>query len=56
MTDRERRDALSDGVYGWMADHPISTYDALSDGAAKGVKEWLDAHREEIVEALKREL
>lgn len=51
-TDHEKLEALTDGVFAWMADRPISTHDALEDGARKGVIERLDANRGEIIEAI----
>lgn len=49
MTEREKREAISDGVYAWLSDHPVSFYDALSNGAERGVSKWLDANIDEEV-------
>lgn len=41
--------ALSDGVFAWMNDHPVSTYDGLGDGAQRGLERWLDGNADDFV-------
>jgi len=56
VADRRKLEALTDGVFAWMADHPISVHDALSEGVKEGVKQWLNAHADEVVEAIAERL
>lgn len=46
---RSQQQAISDGVYAWMAEHPISVHDAIEDGAKKGIIEWLDQNGEDLL-------
>lgn len=52
IRDREKLDALAEGVAAWMAGHPISTHDALCDGAKQGVTRWLDDNAAEFIDRL----
>jgi hypothetical protein len=56
MSDRDKAEALSDGVYGWMGNHPLSTHDAISDGAARGLRAWLDANAAEFVDIIAKKV
>lgn len=50
--DREKSEALSDGVYAWMSQHDVSTGDALITGAKQGTTRWLDDNADEFLERL----
>lgn len=50
--DRNKLKALADGVFDWMADHPLSSHDALCEGADKGVNRLLDNNAEEFLDQL----
>ena len=42
MTDEEKSRAISDGIYAWCCEHPISTQDAIEEGAKKAVESFLN--------------
>lgn len=51
-TERQELEAISDGVQAWLENHPISGGDCLVDGARKGIVEWLDRNRDDVIEAI----
>ena len=52
MSDRDKLEALTNGVFAFLADREISTQESIADGAKAGVIQWMDANREAIVEAI----
>ncbi len=39
-------------VYQWLCDHPISAHDAIQDGIAKAAAQWLEEHKDKIIEEI----
>lgn len=57
MSDARIRALLegtADGLYAWLEDHPVSVVGPLIDEIGDSMTRWLDANREEIVEAIAR--
>ena len=51
-TEREKLEAISEGVFAWFADHPISIPETIESGVYKAVYKWFDDHETEIIDAI----
>ena len=52
LTTRQNMEAIADGVAFWIDQHPISSCDALANGADGGVTKWLDNNADEFLDRL----
>ncbi len=52
MTDQDKKEALREGVYNWLVDHPLSAADGLAMGAEKAVFRWLQENVEDVRERI----
>jgi hypothetical protein len=50
LTTREQQQAIADGVFYFLTQHPVSI--DFERAAQHAVKQWLDEHRESLIEAL----
>lgn len=51
--ERAVKEAISDGWYAWISDHPITAGDTMELAIKAAWKEWLEDHTEEILKAIR---
>lgn len=46
------RDGADRAIFAWLNEHPLSVQPAFMDAISTGVRAWLDANRDAIIEAI----
>jgi hypothetical protein len=51
-TDRDKMEAISNGISRWVYDHPVSAFDCIRSGAENAMAAWLEKHGQAIAEGI----
>ncbi len=46
---------VTDGIYFWLVDHPITAHGVVEAAIRSGVRSWMDENKDEILEMIARE-